>query len=449
MSDRAEPAVAPPPPARSGLSFIPNIGVLPAMIGLAVVSQILFMFQLQHPTQLFFDETHYVPAARDLIQGIEYRNVEHPLFAKTLIGISMLIFGDNPFGWRFFSTLMGTATIVAVFLIAQTIFRDVRISVAAAVLTLLNQLVYIQARIAMLDVYMGAFLLFALYFLLDSYQRGDAKRVKWGLILSGAMFGLAVGSKWAALPYFLGAAIAFYVIRDRQAKKAGVPDDQFLHTKDLPSWRGVSTMDGLFYFGGTFLAVYFLTFLPALFVETNRLGLLQIIPHQFEIYRQQTQPLSPHNYMSSWTQWPLIGRPIWYLYERVDGVLRGVLLVGNPAVMWGGLVAMLLVLRRGWRSKDMRLLLLAGLFAFSYGVYAVIPRNVSFYYYYYVPAIFLSIALAVAFDRMCRGGRAQLVPPAFFAATITLFIYFYPIISASPLQQDQDFLKWTWFDSWR
>ena len=51
---------------------------------------------------------------------------------------------------------------------------------------------------------------------------------------------------------------------------------------------------------------------------------IELIPHQLVIYEQQTQPLARHPYQSEWWQWPLIGRPIWYLYEKVD-VLRALL----------------------------------------------------------------------------------------------------------------------------
>jgi predicted membrane-bound dolichyl-phosphate-mannose-protein mannosyltransferase len=127
----------------------------------------LFTIGLHHPTQPLFDETHYVPAARALIDGTGNLNPEHPPFAKYLIGLGILLFGDTSFGWRLPSTFMGTATVASIFLIAQTIFGRTRLSLIAGLLTLLNQLVFVQARIAMLDVYMGGFLMMALWCLID------------------------------------------------------------------------------------------------------------------------------------------------------------------------------------------------------------------------------------------------------------------------------------------
>ena len=399
-----------------------------ALVLLLVAAELLFLVNLQHPLQMYFDETHYVPAARDLIGGVAYRNIEHPLAAKTLIGLSMLLFGDTTLGWRLMSTAFGCGTLAAVFLIAQSLFRDVRISVMAGLLALLNQMLFVQARIAMLDVYMGAFLLFALWCLIDGYWRENGVRSR--LIACGILLGLAIGSKWLAIPYALAAGLAFLFLKSRGK-----------------GWSGVSAIEGACWLGGLGLLTYLATFLPAFFVTANPLVLADLIPHQLVIYEQQTQPLAHHTYQSDWWQWPQIGRPIWYLYERVD-VLRGVLLIGNPAIMWGGFLAVLACLVAGLRRHEPRLLLVAGLWIFSYGIWVVIPKKIGFYYYYYMPALFLALALAAAFHHFCRV-RLRWLPPAFLALSAGLFVYFYPILAALPLSGEGAFRTWTWFDSWR
>src|SRR5690349_2480417 len=140
---------------RSPLAFLPNLKPLHAALLLAALAQTLFLYRLGQPNQMLFDETHYVPAARALFGGTAYTNIEHPLLGKWLIGLSMALFGDTPWGWRVLSTIAGAATVTAIFLIAQSLFRDTRLSLAAGLLTLLNQFVFIHARIAMLDGFMS------------------------------------------------------------------------------------------------------------------------------------------------------------------------------------------------------------------------------------------------------------------------------------------------------
>lgn len=428
-------------------SRLPDWTPLQWLALLLIAAEALFLVNLQHPLQMFFDETHYVPAARDLIGGVRYGNIEHPLAAKTLIGLSMLLFGDTPLGWRLMSTVFGCATVAAIFLIAQTLFRDVRVSLTAGLLTLLNQMLFVHARIAMLDVYMGAFLLLALWCFMDGFGREEGARSR--LVACGVLLGLAIGSKWLAIPYVALVGLAFLAFRLRAAMSVTVGFGRLLLSRTLPAWRGVSTLEGVFYLGGLSLVVYLATFAPAFFVTTNPLTLDQLLPHQLLIYGQQTQALAPHTYQSQWWQWPQIGRPIWYLYERVEGVLRGVLLVGNPAIMWGGLIAVLACLIGGVRARDPRLLLIGALWVFSYGIWAPIPKKIGFYYYYYLPAMFLPLALAAAFQHYCRQGWLRWLPPAFILVSALLFAYFYPILSAMPLPGDGAFLVWTWFESWR
>lgn len=390
---------------------------------IALVAQLLFVVDLGQPAKLMFDETHYVPAAHKTFWMLERSNEEHPLFAKWLIGLSTALFGDTPAGWRALSTVAGTATVLSVFWIALRLFGNARAAATASVLTMLNQLVFIQARIAMLDVFMGAFLLLAIGCMVEGYRSPNARR--W-LIGGAVLLGLAVGSKWAAIPWAAALGLMFLVLKRRGG------------------WPGVGALGGAALLGGVCVAVYFATFAPALLYAERPLGLAELIPYQLHLYGQQTQVLAPHTYQSNWWDWPLIGRPIWYLYEPVEGVWRGVFLVGNPAIMWGGLAAVAACL---WSRKP-ALLLAAGLWLFAFGMWIVIPKQLGFYYYYYLPAVMLSLALAGAFDHYCRKGSARFIPAALLVAAAGLFVYFYPILSAAPLPNDQAFLNWIWFPSW-
>jgi dolichyl-phosphate-mannose--protein O-mannosyl transferase len=294
---------------------------------------------------------------------------------------------------------------------------------------------------------MGAFLLLGLWCLIDGYGRESGVRGR--IAAAGALLGLAIGCKWLALPYLAAAGLAFLLLKFRAGMQARAGVRGFLFSRDIPAWRGVSAVEGSLWLGGLSILVYLATFWPAFFVAENALTLERLIPHQLVMYEQQTQPLAPHTYQSQWWQWPQIDRPIWYLYERVGGVLRGVLLVGNPAIMWGGLLAVLACLVGGLRARDPRLLLVAGLWILAFGIWVVIPKKIGFYYYYYMPAMFLPLALAAAFHHYCQEGWRRGVPPLFMLISAGMFVYFYPILSAMPLGGDDAFLTWTWFESWR
>lgn len=138
-------------------------------------------------------------------------------------------------------------------------------------------------------------------------------------------------------------------------------------------------------------------------------------------------------------------RPIWYLYERVDGAQRGVLLVGNPAVLWGGLVAVAACLYGWWRTRAPALLAAVGLWLGGYLIWAIIPKSLGFFYYYYLPSIFLCVALAVSLDHFARGTRWD---TRFLLLVLALFALFYPVLSAMPLWGPNAFHFWTWFPSW-
>jgi dolichyl-phosphate-mannose-protein mannosyltransferase len=414
---------------------------------LGIAAQLLFALHLDQPSRIQFDEVHYVPAAKTLLALEGPRNLEHPLVGKTLIAAGILIAGDNPIGWRLFPSLAGTATVLGMFALVWLLLGSMRAALIAAVLTALNQTVFVQARTAMLDVFLGAFILWAMVLMLGA-ARGTPRQVLWRWVGAGVLLGLAVGTKWAAIPYVALAGLAFVALRARDARMARRPLAWALAGKDQPHWPGLATIPALLILGLVSIATYLLTFLPAFFYAVQPLTLDRLIPLQAEMYALQTQVLPKHNYQSDWWSWPLLIRPIWYFYEWDAGAQRGVLLIGNPLIMWGGLVAVLACLWAWLRTRALRPLAVALLWIASLAIYVVIPKSLGFYYYYHLSSVFLCAVLAVAFHHYDRG-RNRGLEEWFAAAALVVFLYFYPILAASPLGDAQAFNHWMWFNSWR
>jgi dolichyl-phosphate-mannose--protein O-mannosyl transferase len=415
---------------------------------LGIAAQLLFTIHLDQPSRIMFDEVHYVPAAQALLDLSAPRNIEHPLVGKELIAAGMAIFGDNPFGWRAFATLAGTATVLGVFALLWLLMgRRMRPALVGAVLVALNQSLFVQARTAMLDIFLGAFLIWAMVLMLWA-MRGSPRQVLARWIGAGVLLGLAVGTKWAAIPYVALAGLAFLVIRIRDARLAKKPLAHALAGKEQAHWPGLPAIPGLLLLGTVSIATYFITFLPAFFYAIGPIDLPGLFRLQAEMYAAQTQVLARHNYESDWWSWPLLIRPIWYFYEWDNGAQRGVLLIGNPVIMWAGLVGVLACFWAWFRTKAIRPLAMALLWTASLGIYIVIPKSLGFYYYYHLSGIFLCAVLAVAFDHFDRG-RNKGWEEWFTALALVAFVYFYPILAASPLQDSQGFNYWMWFSSWR
>jgi len=414
---------------RGDIDWLKGLSANRAMLFLSVAALVLFGYRIGQPTILLFDESHYIPAARKLLALAGPTNIEHPLFAKSLIALSIGLFGDGPVAWRLPSLIAGAATVVALFRITLLLFGSVRAGLLAGVLAMLNQLLFIQARVGMLDAVMGAFLLWGMALAFES-ALGERR---WRMLaVAGLCFGLAIGAKWAALPYAAATGLIFVGAR---LWPAG------------PLWRGIGLVPGSALLAGAMALAYFATFIPAFFYASQPLTLATLLPFQLEMYAQQTMPLAHHPYQSDWWDWPLMSRPIWYLYEPVDGVQRGIFLVGNPAIMWGGLLAVFFALWAGLQGNRQQLCV-GLLWVFSMALWIVIPKKIGFYYYYYLPGLFLCIILAGAFRQEIRDGGNRWTPFVFTGLAAVLFGYFYPIIAAVPLENDQAFHHWMWFPSW-
>ena len=284
-----------------------------------VFCQIFFLIYIQFPSKVNFDEFHYVPAARDFLEGKAAINWEHPPLGKMLIATGIRIAGDRPFGWRLPSTTAGALTLVGIYFLALIFFNSARSAEWVALLTLCNFFLYVQSRIALLDGFMVMFLVWGLVFqfraLAQETFSGTAQK---SIIISGCLFGLALGCKWPALPA-LPLGVGFLTLRFR---------------KPALAWA-------LGCFGLLPLLVYVLILTPLLFMKGFPYHGYDLIRLHQDIINGLTAKNDPHFYESKWYQWPFMVRSIWYAFDR-DGThlenIRGVFLIGNPRMPCGILI---------------------------------------------------------------------------------------------------------------
>ena len=130
-----------------------------------VLAHLALMIGLTTPDKIIFDEVHYVPAARQMLwpaSADPILNPMHPPLAKQLMALSIRTFGDVPLGWRYPSVLFGSLAIVAMYLCGLALFAAQGPAIATALLTFFNQMVFVQSRIAMPDIYALTFDLFGI-----------------------------------------------------------------------------------------------------------------------------------------------------------------------------------------------------------------------------------------------------------------------------------------------
>lgn len=410
--------------------------------GIGLVAALLFFHGLWRAANPVFDETHYLPAARALIALSRPTNIEHPLLGKELIAAGILMFGEGPLGWRFFSVLSGIAAVLAVFAIGWQLFHRIRPALVAALLAMFNFTLFIEARIGMLDGPMAALVLMALAAMLWAMRARRGAAVL--LVLVGGLFGLAAAAKWAAIPYLAMAAMALVITRLRDSRWQW---RSAIGGSGQPHFAGVATPTALILLAVPSLITYFLTFVPAFYYASDPMTLAKLVPFQAQMFLEQTKPLASHPYQSPWWSWPLDIRPIWYLYEPVAGVQRGILMLGNPIIMWGGLVALGYGLAVGLRERSWSLLAPVLLWTAAYVPWIIIPKKIGFFYYYYLPSILICLAIAAATESL-ESKRPCGWPVWSVVAAGVMFAYFYPIISASALDGPDAFAQWMWLPSW-
>jgi dolichyl-phosphate-mannose-protein mannosyltransferase len=415
----------------------------------AIVAVILFLaahFALlvgvTTPDKFVFDEVHYVPAARQMLEPVmpsPMLNPMHPPLAKQLIALSIRTFGDGPLGWRYPGVLFGALAVVAVYFCGLALFAAQGPAIASALLAFFNQMLFVQSRIAMLDIFALTFGLFGIAAFMHGFRK---PRPHLCFALAGLAFGLAAACKWSGVFPFAVCLVIVGLIRLMQSWRTQFADGNALDWYRPDFWPDFRS----YHFAACFVLIPAVVYL-ATFIPLFGLSLPDIFEAQRRIFADNTTTaIAGHTYMSSWPSWPFLVRPVWYLFDKIgDDRIAAVVFLGNPLVLWPALPAVAVCLRDWIVARRFDAFLILSFYFGCWLAWALLPRTLGFLYYYLPSATVASLALVYA---LRRGNSPRWLLWAFVAIAFAGFAAMLPVSAAFVGTSMETFNRLMIFQSW-
>jgi dolichyl-phosphate-mannose-protein mannosyltransferase len=439
--------------------------------------------------------------------------IVHPEVGKWMIAAGEGIFGMDPFGWRFASALVGTLTVLVLARLVRRLTGSTLLGCVAGLLLCFDGLEFVMSRLALLDIFLSFWLVCAVACLVADRDWGRARLASltadtpssprgfgpvravllrpWR-IAAGACFGLACGTKWSGI-YVLAAFGLLLWAWDTGARRTiGVraPAVKALVADALPalvtllgvafvvyvaSWTGwLLHADQYARAYGAGWGRYVHHDAAGFFGETWQ-GLVSLWHYHGLVYDFHTGVPdangwsilnATHPYQSNPGGWPIINRPVGVDAQlnikpghegcaAADSCLRQILLIGTPALWWGGALAMVGALVAWLGKRDWRFGVAVVGFLSAWLPWFHYDRRPIFFYYATAMIPFTVIAVTLVLGMIlgpAAGSRRRRIWGAalaggFVALVIANFAFLYPILSDQLITHTQ-WLERIWFTSW-
>ncbi|MEX2289094.1 MAG: phospholipid carrier-dependent glycosyltransferase [Mycobacteriales bacterium] len=496
-------------------------GWLPAL-AVGLLAGLLRLVRLDIPRGRIFDEIYYVCDAQNLLRyGVEAGTegntdddqtiqagctpngqpgfIVHPPLGKWAIGLGMRLFGVHEFGWRVAAAVAGTIMVVVLVRVTRRMTGSIVLGCFAGLLLALDGLHFVQSRVAMLDIFLAAWVLGAFACLVadrDAVRRrlavtdgeeltGWGPRLGWRpwRLAAGVCLGAAVATKWSGLYYVVVLVLLAFAWEVGARRTAGVRAPvratvvrsgalllatlvvlpAALYVLSWFGWFASSAADQLAW--------------DRHWADTHEAGgLVGLVPDglrswwhyhvaQFTFHDDLRQK---HPYQSHPAGWLLLARPVSYYYPQnvgagdygceVESCSREVLAIGTPAIWWIMIPALFALLwlwlaRRDWRPAAVLVMVLT----------AILPwvrddlDGRTMFQFYALPAVpFMCLGLALIAGALV-GSRARasarrrtaaiLGAGVYLAVVVVNFAYLYPVLAAQTLPYGA-WRSRMWFSSW-
>lgn len=413
---------------------------------------------------MYFDEIYHGRTAYEFLNGLITYETTHPPLGKIFIALGAAVFGMNPFGWRIAGTLFGITMVPLLYLFAKMLTKNTPISALACFLYAFDFMHFTQTRIATIDVYITFFVILMYFFMFQYYNLNfyetTLKQTLLPLGACGISMGLGIACKWTGAYAGVGLALVFFITlykRYREyklARKSSIRILDGISNKNIVKRFIPYTKKTILFCVAFFViipfAIYALSYIP--FRDYSSTGLIDRMLHnQTYMFNYHSGLEATHPYSSSWYQWPIMLRPVWYYSNVINDSLReGISAFGNPLVWWAGIPAFLSMIYLAIKKKDRTAVFLIIGYLAQYLPWFFVTR-ITFLYHYFPSVAFVVLMIAYSLLQLRKHCPAKLfagILLLYGAAVFGLFLLFLPVLSGQPVEADFVAKYLRWFDSW-
>ena len=397
--------------------------------------------EMDYMNSSYFDEIYHVRTAQEHIEELPVYEISHPPLGKLIISLGIRIFGLSPFGWRFMGTLLGVLMLPIMYVFSKKLFDSRNVSACCTAVFAAEFMHFTQTRMATIDTY-SVFFILLMYLLM--YLWLNEQRL-WQLALSGLFFGLGAASKWTCLYAGAGLGLLWLLYWLFEGREKGLK----------AFWKNVGWC--MLFFVAVPGLIYYLSYYPygaaeglhgiGAFFKKRYMEI--VLGNQEFMLSYHSGVHAEHPYSSPWYKWVFNIRPIlYYLHYFDDGSRSSFGAFLNPAVCWGGLLALFVLIYTAVFRRDKK----AGFILLGYLAQLVpwmfVGRTV-FEYHYFPSSVFLILALGYVFRLMeLSGGKWKRPVYGFTAFCVVLFVMFYPALSGMRVDSARATELLGWLPTW-
>jgi len=461
--------------------------------------------KISYKNSTYFDEIYFARSAYEYSHGLNAMEWTHPPLGKLIMTLPIILFGFNPFTFRLMGAIAGILMIPVIYILAKKLFKNSKWALLAGILMAFDNFHLAHTRMATVDSFLVLFILLACLFMknyIDLDKNDRFKEKAKNLLLSGLFIGCAITTKWTGLYALLGLAIIFFshLFKQTEDKRRKSFNYKFASRITLTALVVLSLIPIIIYYlmvlikntstATNVIAWYYIivvmitiiTLLIALIKRDNNLkktfavciiafvvipvmiyvlsymlfpsvanytnnSISGIINQIKDMYTYHSTLTEGHTFESSWYQWPIMYKPVWYYVGTYGGNIKSTIVgIGNPMIWWFGIIAALFVFIKTLAKREKETFFIAVMILCSFVPYIFIGRAM-FMYHYFPTLPFVMLAIVAFIKWITEKMKTNMFYIFYIALVIVIFLVFYPITSGMLTTTDYiDSLKW--LSSW-